>query len=360
MRNLIAAFAFFAFGLGAQAQDEVVRIYNWSDYIDPSVLRDFTEKTGIKVVYDVYDNNDILEAKIMTGHSGYDLVVPSSYILSRDIPAGVFEELDKTKISNWGNLDSKLMQRAAAQDPGNKHAFIYMWGTSGLAFNSAKIKEIMPDAPVASWRMLFDPAVVSRFKSCGVYMLDSADEGIPAALNYIGLDPNSTKEEDFKKAQSALAAVRPNIRKFHSSEDINALANGDICLAMIYSGDAGIAAARAKEAHNGVEISYAIPQEGAQIWFDMMAMLKDAPDKENAYKFMNFLLEPQNIAKITNAVTYPNAVLASLPMVKEAIRSNPNIYPPDEVLAKLYTKKPWDQRTQRMATRIWRQVATGD
>ncbi len=343
----------------ARAEDKVVRIYNWSDYIDPAILKSFTEETGIKVVYDVYDSNDILETKLLAGHTGYDLVVPSSYFLARQIQAGIFKELDKSKIPNWKNLDPKLMDRVAKSDPGNKHAFIYMWGTTGFAYNIDKIKERMPDAPVDSWRMLFDPAVVSKFKDCGIYMLDAADEGIPAALNFLGLDPNSSNPDDLEKAKDLLLKIRPNISKFNSSEGINALANGDICLAQIYSGDAGIAKTRAEEAKNGVNLSYTIPKEGTQLWFDMMAMPADAPDADNGYAFMNYLLQPQVIAKSSDFVTYPNAVPASRQYMDPAVANDPKVYPPQEIIDKLFVKKPYDARSQRLVTRIWQTVTSG-
>jgi putrescine transport system substrate-binding protein len=343
----------------AAAQEKVVRIYNWSDYIDPSILTDFTEKTGIKVIYDVYDNNNILETKLLAGNTGYDLVVPSAYFLSRQIQAGIFAELDRSKIPNWNELDPGLMRRVAKFDPDNRHAVIYMWGTTGFAYNVEAIRQRMPDAPLDSWRMIFDPAVASRFADCGIYLLDAADDMIPAALNYLGLDPNSKDPAELEKAREVLMKVRPYVRKFHSSEDINALASGDICLATIYSGDAGIAASRAEEAKNGIEVKYQIPKEGAQIWFDMMAMPKDAPDPENAYAFMNYFLQPEVVAKATNFVTYPNAVPASKRFVKQEILDDPNTYPPDDLMRRLYTKETYDQRTQRIITRIWQTVTSG-
>jgi putrescine transport system substrate-binding protein len=344
---------------GAPAQEKVVRIYNWSDYIDPVILEDFTKETGIKVVYDVYDSNDILETKLLAGSSGYDLVVPTAYFLARQIQAGIFAELDRSKIPNLANLDPALMERVSKFDPGNAHGVIWMWGTTGFAYNVDKIRERMPDAPVDSWRMLLDPGVVARFADCGVYMLDSGDEGVPTALNYLGLDPNSTAPADLERAQAALLAVRPHIRKFHSSENINALANGDICLAQIYSGDAGIAATRAEEAGNGVKVEYTIPKEGAPLWFDVMAIPKDAPSPENAHAFINYVLQPEVIAKATNFVTYPNAVPASKQFVEQDLIENPNVYPPEDVLKRLYVKETYGPREQRAVTRLWQTVTTG-
>ena len=346
-------------GGAADAQEKVVRVYNWSDYIDPAILEEFTAKTGIKVVYDVYDSNDILEAKLLAGSSGYDIVVPSAFTMARLIQAGILGPLDKSKVPNAANLDPALMERVAKFDPGNAHGVIWMWGTTAFAYNVDKIKERMPDAPLDSWRIMLDPAVVSKFADCGVYMLDTADEGIPTALHYLGLDPNSTAQADLAKAEEALLKVRPYIRKFHSSENINALASGDICLAQIYSGDAGIAATRAEEANNGVNIEYVIPKEGAQIWFDLMVMPKDAPDPDNAQAFINYVLQPEVIARATNFVTYPNAVPASKQHVEQELVEDPNVYPPDDVLRRLYVKETYPPRVQSQVTRVWQRVQTG-
>lgn len=341
------------------AEEPVVRVFNWSDYIDDAVLTDFTRETGIKVVYDVFDSNDVLETKLLAGKTGYDLVFPSANFLARQIRAGVFAELDRSSIDNWKNLDKGMMQRVARFDPDNAHAPIYLWGTSGLAYNEQMIRARMADAPVDSWRMVFDPAVVKRFADCGVYMLDAPDEMIPAALNYIGEDPDSKDPAVIAKAEAVLMAVRPYIRKFHSAENINALANGDICLAVMWSGDAGIAASRAEEAGKDYDLIYVIPKEGAQMWFDMMAIPKDAPHPQNARMLIDFILRPEQIARITNFVTYPNAVPASLPLVDPEIAENPTIYPPAEVKDRLFVVSPYDQRTQRVLTRLWQKVLTG-
>lgn len=343
----------------AQAQDKVVRIYNWSDYIDSSILGEFTAETGIQVVYDVYDSNDILETKLLAGNTGYDLVVPTGNFLARQVQAGVFQPLDKSKLPNWENLDPKLMAQAAKYDPGNEHGFIYMWGTTGLAYNVDKIKERMPDAPTDSWRLVFDPEIAAKFADCGIMMLDAADDILPIALDYLGEDPDSKDPKVIEKAAELLNTIRPYVRKFHSSENINALANGDICISVMYSGDAGIAATRAEEAGNGVNIEYVIPQEGALLWFDLMAMPKDAPNPENAYTFMNYILRPEVIAKASNYVTYPNAVPASLPLIDEEVKSDPNLFPTEGMMDTLYVVTPHDQRTQRTVTRLWTRITTG-
>ena len=274
MRKIaLAAAAAAILALGpAQAQEQVVKIYNWSDYIDPAVLDAFTAETGIKVVYDVYDSNEVLETKLLAGSTGYDLVVPTGNFLARQIQAGIFAPLDRAKLPNWGNLDADLMTRAAKYDPDNQHAFIYLWGTTGLGYNVDKVKERLPDAPVDSWALLFDPANAEKLADCGIMMLDSPTDVIPHARRYIGEDPDSKDPAVIEKGMAVLEKIRPYVRKFHSSENLNALANGDICLSLMWSGDAGIAKTRAEEANSGVNIQYSIPKEGAQLWFDMMAM----------------------------------------------------------------------------------------
>lgn len=357
-RLLVALLALLA-ASAAQAQEKVVKIYNWSDYIDPSILADFTKETGIKVIYDVYDSNDVLETKLLAGNTGYDIVVPTANFLGRQIQAGVFQKIDQSKIPNWQGLDPDLMARAAKYDPGNEHAFIYMWGTTGLAFNVDKVKERLPDAPLDSWKLILDPEYAAKLKDCGIMMLDSADDVIPTAVNYLGDDPDSKDAKVLQKGADLLMQVRPYVRKFHSSENINALANGDICVSLMFSGDAGIAATRAEEAKNGVNIEYRIPQEGAQLWFDMMAIPKDAPNVANAYAFMNYLLKPEVIAKSSNFVTYPNAVPASYQFITDEVKGDPNLFPPDELRKKLYVVTPNDQKVQRAVTRMWTKITTG-
>lgn len=357
--QLAAALVAVATALPAMAQEKVVRIYNWSDYIDESILADFTAATGIDVVYDVYDSNDVLETKLLAGATGYDLVVPSGTFLARQVQAGIFQELDKSKVPNWKNLDPALMQRVAAYDPGNAHGMIYMWGTTGLAYNVDKVKERIPDAPLDSWSLVLDPANAEKLKDCGIMMLDSSEDIFPTVLNYLGEPGDSKDPELLEKAAATLQAVRPSIRKFHSSENINALANGDICVSVMYSGDAGIAATRAEEAGNGVNIEYVIPKEGALLWFDMMAMPKDAPNPEGAYAFMDYILRPEVMAKSSNYVTYPNAVPASYPLIDEEVKADPNLFPSEEKKAKLFVNTPADQRAQRVITRLWTRVTTG-
>jgi putrescine transport system substrate-binding protein len=343
----------------ASSQPRTIKVYNWSDYIDESVLADFTKQTGVKVIYDVYDSNEILETKLLAGHIGYDLVFPSGNFLARQIKAGIFRPLDRSKLPNWKNLDPEIMQRLEKYDPGNRYGAPYLWGTTGIAYNVDMIQKRMPAATMDSWTMIFEPENLKRFADCGIYLLDAPDEVIPATLKYLGEDPDSKDPAVLAKAEPVLMAIRPYIRKFHSSENINALANGDICLAVMWSGDAKIAGTRAKEAGKNVQVEYRIPKEGAQMWFDMMAMPKDAPNPDDALTFVNYLLEPQVIAKSTNFVTYANPNRTSKPFIDKAILDDPTIYPPPEVMSKLFLVTPYDQKVQRVVTRLWQKVKTG-
>jgi putrescine transport system substrate-binding protein len=336
-----------------------VRIYNWSDYIDEEILKDFEKETGIKPIYDVFDSNELLETKLLAGGSGYDVVVPTGPFLSRQVAAGVFQKLDQSKLPNLKNAWPLIQERTALYDPGNAYSINYMWGTTGIGYNEAKIKERMADAPVDSWDLIFKPEIVSKFKDCGIFLLDAADDILPIALLYLGLDPNSTDPADLQKAGALLETIRPNIQKFHSSEFINALANGDICIAVGYSGDILQARDRAEEAKNGVTVGYHIPKEGAQMWFDQMAIPSDAKHVEEAHAFLNYILKPEVIAKASNYVNYANGNLASQAFINEEIKGDTSIFPDDATLKRLFVKKPYDAKTQRTVTRIWTKVVTG-
>ena len=336
-----------------------VRIYNWSDYIDEEVLEDFTNETGIEVVYDVFDSNEVLETKLLAGSTGYDIVVPSAEFLGRQIEAGVFQKLDKSKLPNIENMWDKIENQTEKYDPENAYSINYMWGTTGIGYNVAKAQEILGTDTIDSWNVIFDPETIAKFKDCGIHMLDAPTEMIPAALNYLGLDPDSRKAEDLAKAEELLVSIRPNIQKFHSSEYINALANGDICLAVGWSGDVIQAADRAAEADQGVEIAYTIPQEGAQLWFDQMAIPTDAANVEEAHQFLNYIMKPEAIAKATNYVYYANGNKASQPMLEEDLIGDPTIYPDEATTEKLYAKLPYGPKTNRLVTRIWTKVTTG-
>ena len=360
MRRLAVLFVAVALGLGmARAQDKVVNVYNWSDYVDPQILEDFRRETGIRVVYDTFDTNELLETKLLAGGSGYDVVVPTATFLSRQIKAGVFRKLDRAKLPNLKNEWDFVRTRLQRYDPGNQYAVDYMWGTTGLGYNVKKIKERMADAPLDSWRLALDPDVAKRFADCGIYMLDAPEDVLPAVLVHLGLDPNSKKPEDIDRAVGHLARIRPYIRKFHSSEYINALANGDICLVIAYSGDVLQAKKRAEEARNGVEIGYAIPREGAQMWFDVMAVPQDAPHPEAAYAFIDYMLRPEVAARASNFIRYANGNVASQPLLDPDVRNNPSVYPTEEVLKRLFTIDTFDPKLQRLVTRAWTRLKTG-
>lgn len=344
----------------ASAQDNVVNVYNWSDYIAEDTLEKFTAATGIEVVYDVYDSNEVLEAKMLAGNSGYDVVVPTSGFMQRQIAAGVYQPLNYDLLPNAANMDPDLMANAAAYDPDNAHSVIYMWGTTGIGYNAGKVAEILgEDAPTNSWELVFNPEYASKLAECGITMLDAPTEILPAAMNYLGLDPESTNAEDFEKGAELVMSVRPYVRYFHSSQYINDLANGEVCVSVGWSGDVFIAQARAAEAENGVEILYYIPDEGALQWFDMLVIPVDAPHPENAHAFINFIMDAQITADITNYVWYANGNLASMPLVDEEITSDPGIFPTPAAKERLWNAVTYDSRLDRTITRLWTTVLTG-
>lgn len=343
----------------ASAQSRTVNVYNWSDYIDTATLDAFTKETGIKVVYDTYDNNEIVETKMLTGKSGYDVVVPSGPFMQRLIKAGVFQKIDPAKFPNSKNLWPGIAQQLKAFDPDNAHAVNYMWGTTGIGLNVAKVKERLGDVPLNTWDIVLKPENAAKLKDCGIYMLDSPEDLFPGVLNYLGLNPDSKEQADLQKAADALTKVRPFIQKFHSSEYINALANGDICVAVGYSGDILQSAERAKDAGNGVEISYVIPKEGALMWFDSFVVPADAPHPDEAMAFIDFMNRPEIAAANSSFTSYASGNIAARPLVEPAIRDNPGIYPDDETLKRLFTNTAYDERTQRAVTRMWTRIKTG-
>ncbi|HEY1748638.1 MAG TPA: polyamine ABC transporter substrate-binding protein [Xanthobacteraceae bacterium] len=341
-------------------RERVVNFYNWSDYIDPAVLDAFTAKTGIRVRYDTFDSNDTLEAKLLAGKSGYDVVVPSGYFLARQIAAGVFRKLDKSKLPNLVNAWPEIAERLASYDPGNQYAVNYMWGTTGIGYNVKAVRAVLgADAAIDSWDAVFDAAKISRFKECGVHFLDSSDDIVPAALHYLRLDPNSSAPDDLQRAADLVLSIRPYIRKFHSSEYLNALASGEICLAVGFSGDIIQARRRAAQAKAGVVVAYAIPKEGAQLWFDNLAIPGDAPDAAEAHALIDYLLRPEVAAVNTNFVSYANGNLASQKYIDKSILDDRNIYPDAATMARLYTITAHDQKTQRLINRLWTRVKTG-
>jgi len=362
MRRALFLAAFFAAAIiaPASAQERVVNVYNWSDYIDPQVLEAFTKETGIKVRYDTFDANETLETKLLAGKSGYDVVVPTGYFLQRQIQASIFQKLDKSKLPNLMNVWPDIAARLAAYDPGNQYAVNYMWGTTGIGYNVKAMHERLgANATLDSWDVVFKPELLAKFKDCGVHMLDSADDIIPAALHYLGLDPNSAQQADLDKAAALLAKIRPDVRKFHSSEYLNALASGEICFVVGWSGDIKQAQKRAAEAKNGVEIGYAIPKEGAQMFFDNLAIPRDAPHPAEALAFINFLLRPEVAAKNSDMVAYANGNLASQKLIDKKVLDDPAIYPKPETMAKLYIVGARSPEAQRLVNRVWTRVKTG-
>jgi putrescine transport system substrate-binding protein len=344
----------------AAAQERVVNVYNWSDYINPQALEQFTKQTGIKVRYDTFDANETLETKLLAGKSGYDVVVPTAYFLERQIMAGVFQKLDKSKLPNLTNVWPEIAKRLAGYDPGNQYGVNYMWGTTGIGYNVKAVRDRFGENyKVASWDLVFKAENLAKFKDCGVHMLDSADDILPAALHYLGLDPNSTKPDDLEKAATLLQKIRPFVRKFHSSEYLNALASGEICLVVGWSGDIKQAKNRAVEAKNGIEIGYAIPKEGAQMWFDNFAIPKDAPHPDEALAFINFMLDPQIAAMNSNMIAYANGNLASQKYIDKKVLDDPSVYPDEAMMAKLYTVSARNPRAQRLINRIWTRIKTG-
>jgi len=346
--------------MASTAMANEVRVYNWSDYIDEALLTKFEEETGIDLIYDVFDSNEVLETKLLAGGSGYDVVVPSGTFLQRQISAGAFQKLDMSKLPNAANLWDIVKERTEQYDPGNAYSINYMWGTTGIGANVAKVQEILgPDAPIDSLELVLNPENMSKLAECGVYFLDAPAEVMPMALKYLGEDPDSHDVDVLAKAEEVLMQIRPYVQKFNSSEYIQALANGDICVAVGWSGDILQSRDRAAEADNGVEIVYNAPKEGAQMWFDQMAIPVDAPNAENAHIFLNFIMDAQNMAAASNYVYYANGNEASKEFLLEDVIGDAAIYPSEETLNNLFTTTPFPPDVQRVVTRSWTRIKSG-
>ncbi len=358
-KTLLALSLMGAMAGAAQADDKVLHVYNWSDYIAPDTIANFEKESGIKVVYDVFDSNETLEAKLLAGKSGYDVVVPSNNFLAKQIKAGVYQELDTSKLSNYSNLNKSLLKAVSVSDPDNKHAFPYMWGSIGIGYNPEKVKAALGVDKIDSWDVLLKPENIAKLKSCGVSFLDSPTEMLPIALHYLGLPTDTQKKDELKKAEELFLKIRPSIGYFHSSKYISDLANGNICVAVGYSGDIQQAKSRAAEAGGKVKVAYDIPKEGAGSFFDMLAIPKDAENVDAAYKFLNYLLKPEVMASITNAVRFPNGNSAATSLVDKDITNDPGIYPPADVQAKLYAIADLPAATQREMTRSWTKIKSG-
>ena len=338
---------------------KVLNLYIWSDYLAPNALSDFEKHTGIKVHVAYFDTNETLETRLLAGHSGFDIVVPTASYFERQIKAGVYLPLDKTRLPNLKNLDPQLMSKVALHDPGNAHGVIYTWGTNGIGYNEKMVKALLPDAPLDSWRLVFDPAVASKLAKCGISVLDSPAEMLRAVLNYLGRDPNSQKPEDLAAGGATLDKIRPYIRNINSSEYIEALANGDLCVAVGYNGDVLQARDRARDAKKGIEIKYVVPKEGSILWFDMLAIPADAPDPDSAYAFMNYMMTPQVSADVADFRRYATANAAAQPLVQPAVRDDPGIYPPQDLREKLAVQLADSPDQTRAITRMWQKFKTG-
>jgi len=350
-----------ALALGAiAASAEEVRVYNWSDYIDEALLEKFEAETGIDLIYDVFDSNEVLETKMLAGGSGYDVVVPSGTFLQRQITAGAFQKLDPAQLPNMANMWGAIQERTAKYDPDNAYSINYMWGTTGLGVNVGKVTEALgADAPMDSMDLILKPENMEKLAACGVYFLDAPTEIVPMVLQYLGEDPDSKDPDVIAKVEDVLASIAPYVKKFHSSEYINALANGDICVAIGWSGDVLQARDRAAEAENGVEIAYNAFAEGSLMWFDQMAIPTDAPNVAGAHKFLNFIMDAQNMADASNYVYYANGNEASQPLLEDDVINDPAIYPTPETIQNLYTTTPYPSKVQRVVTRLWTKIKSG-
>jgi putrescine transport system substrate-binding protein len=342
-----------------KGKPHVLNLYIWSDYLAANTLSDFEKQTGIKVHVAYFDTNETLETKLLAGSSGYDVVVPTASYFERQIKAGVYLSLDKSKLPNLKNMDPQLMSKVALHDPDNAHGIIYTWGTNGIGYNEKMVRELMPDAPLDSWRMVFDPAVASKVAKCGISVLDSPAEMMRAVYSYLGKDPNSQNPNDLAQADAVLTKIRPYIRNINSSEYIEALANGDLCIAVGYNGDVMQARDRAREANKGIDINYTVPKEGSILWFDMLAIPKDAPNPDSAYAYLNYIMTPQVIADVSNFKRYANGNAASQPLVLASVKDDIRIYPPPEQRQKLAVQLADSADQTRAITRVWQKFKTG-
>lgn len=343
----------------AVAAERVVNVYNWSDYVAPQVLQDFTRETGIRVVYDTYDTNEVLETKLLAGRSGYDVTVPSGPFLQRLIKAGVFQKLDRSKLPHLANAWPEISRRLAVFDPGNLYAVDYMWGTTGLGLNVKQVRQRLGGEALDTLDLVLRPDLAEKLKDCGIEMLDAPEDVLPTVLNALRFEPDTRKPDELQAAADALLKVRGTVRRFHSSDYINNLAGGDLCVALGYSGDVLQARKRAAEAKNGVEIAYVIPKEGALMWFDSLAIPADAEHVAEAHAFIDYMLRPEVAAANTNFVSYASGNLAAKALVSPEILADPGIYPDEATFARLFTNTAYDERTQRLVTRLWTRVRTG-
>lgn len=347
------------FAPAVSAGQSVVNVANWSDYIDQKAIEDFTRETGIRVVYDTYDSNETLETRLLAGGTGYDLVVPSATFLQRQIKAGVYRKLDKALIPNLKGVAPEISTKLNAYDPGGDYSVDYMWFTTGIAYNTKKLKERLGEQPLDTWDVIFKPEILKKIADCGVYLLDSPEDLLAIAARYLGMSPDLRDASSVSRAASLIAGVRRYVRKFHSSEYINALANGDICLAVGWAGDSFQAQNRAREAGGGVDINYVIPREGTLMSMDTMAIPKDAQHVAEAHKFIDFMLRPEIASRNTIVTNFANPVTASKERLPQSILANKGIYPDEATMRKLFTVSSKEQDLQKVITREWSRVKLG-
>ena len=340
-------------------EDEVVHVYNWVDYIGKTTIADFEAKTGIKVVYDTYDSNEIVETKVLTGHSGYDVVFPTSTIVGRMSRAGAFMKLDKSMLPNLSNMDPEAMQRVAVNDPGNAYAIGYTRGTTGLGYNPELVRSALGTDRIDSWAAIFDPAIASRLANCGITMLDSPEDIFDSAEYYLGTDTGNEDLQELAAAEALVKKVRPYVRSFDSTQHLNALAAGEVCISLSWTNIVLQAKYRGAEAARPVRIAYVIPKEGATEWVDTMAIPADAPHAANAHTFLNYLMEPAVMAAISNEIGCANANLASVPHLKPELKDDPSIYPPRNSAVKLHPSYARSQDYSREVNRAWTRIKTG-
>lgn len=343
----------------AKAESDKVHVYNWVDYIGETTLEDFKKATGIEVVYDTYDSAETVEAKVMAGSTGYDVIDIASTNLPRFIPGGAFEKLDKSKLPNIANLDPEIMKVLADRDPGNEYAVPYMWGTVGTTYNVDMVKERLPNADFTSLDLIFKPENISKLADCGINMLESPGDIMPMVLKYLGRDPDSDKQEDYDAVVEAFKPIRQYIKSFDSANYLNALPNKELCVSGTWSGDYATAATRAKEAGVAINLQYEVPATGSPAWFDVFVIMADAPNKEAAYKFMNFMMDPEVIAKATNFTNYANANVAAKQFVDKSVLEDPAVYPSDDIKKTLFVPKMLSQQGERLRTRAWNRIKSG-
>lgn len=349
--------------VGAHAEEPAkpsVHVYNWYDYIAPNTMKAFEQEAGIGAVYDVFDNSEVMQSKLMAGRSGYDVVVASGDLLPNLIKAGVIKKLDRSKLPNWSHLDPDILAKLQGNDPANSYAAPYLWGTTGIGYDADKIKALLgPDAPVDSWDLMFKEENLAKLSQCGVAMLDAPNEVIPIALHYLGLPYNSQNPDDYKKAQALLMKLRPHITYFDSSKFITDLASGNICVVLGWAGGVADAQKAADLAGKHRNLVYSIPREGAPVWIESLVQLNDAPNPEQGLAFINYMLRPDVIAESSNYLSYPNANKDATALLDQKIRDNPSVYPPKQVMERLFPLQPLPLKMERVRTRTWNTVKTG-